>query len=483
MIFALLTLLAALSLAAVAGWFSIIGIMSIYAGAAFHALIMGIVLEAGKLVTTSWLYRNWNYSNWSLKAPLIAFTIALMVATSIGVFGFLSKSHLEQGAGTVDNSAKVERLEQQIAREKSTIADDDKVIAQLDAAINSYIGKDRTDKSIAVRKSQDPQRKQLRADIDAAQKRIDTYSDERLKLQSEVRKLQLDVGPIRYIAELIYGTDGNTDKNIEAAVRVFTLLIVSILDPLAIVLLIAANHTIMRRENEKKENLPSQGLDRPSGYEYISPIGEEISEAPNEGAQTSYYNSASEIRSHVSTSSPEPEENTVHVQVLPEAVGLLDEKEVPTLEKLRAAIVGAAPPSRSSPSYSQISQFTTDETPAQIEPIVEEMVSQEPPQIKSRPQQDAIIREILGNSPHFIPQKVHEEEKPTQVETPAATTAPTATGRHPPEIEEIQQKGQRENALPQEIQGVLISSVSGSPNHKYPKALSWLKEFKRSQNG
>lgn len=252
MIFALLTLLSALSLAGVAGWFSIIGITAIYAGAPFHAIIMGVVLEAGKLVTTSWLYRNWSFTDWKFKTPLIVFTLILMLATSIGVFGFLSKAHLEQGSGTVDNTAKIERLDQQIAREKSTIVDDEKVVGQLDAAINSYIGKDRTDKSVSVRKNQTPQRNQLRADIDAAQKRIDGFSDEKFKLTSEVRKLQLDVGPIRYIAELFYGTEGDGAKNIELAVRMFTLLIVSTLDPLAVILLIAANHTILRRQNEKE---------------------------------------------------------------------------------------------------------------------------------------------------------------------------------------------------------------------------------------
>jgi hypothetical protein len=257
MIFALLTLLTALGLAAVAGWFSIIGVMAIFAAFPMHALIMGIALECGKLVTTSWLYRNWTTAGLSLKAPLIAFTITLMLATSMGVFGFLSKAHLEQGAATVDNSAKVERLDQQIAREKATIEDDSKVIAQLDATINSYLGKDRADRSVAIRKSQAPQRAQLRADIDAAQKRIDAFSDEKMKLQSEVRKLQLEVGPIRYIAELLYGTD-NSEKNIESAVRIFTLLIVSTFDPLAVILLIAANHSLMhlRRKKDEEEQVP-----------------------------------------------------------------------------------------------------------------------------------------------------------------------------------------------------------------------------------
>lgn len=261
MAFALLTLLSALMLAAVADWFSIIGIMAIYATFPIHAIIMGIVLALAKLVTTSWLYRNWAFVNWRLKVPLIGFVLALMVTTSIGTFGFLSKAHLEQGGSTIDNGAKVERLDQQIAREKSVIADDEKVITQLDATINSYIGKDRTDRSLSVRRSQAPQRKQLREDIAGAQKRIDTFSDEKLKLQSEVRKQQLDVGPIRYIAELFYGVATDAGKNIEAAVRVFTLLIVSTLDPLAVILLVAANHTLLRLRDEKKKS-DAEEIDR-----------------------------------------------------------------------------------------------------------------------------------------------------------------------------------------------------------------------------
>jgi hypothetical protein len=257
MIFAFLTLLSALSLATVAGWFSIIGITTIYAGAPLHALIMGVVLECSKLVTTSWLYRNWEHSSLKLKIPLILFTLTLMLTTSIGVFGFLSKSHLEQNAGTIDNGGKIERLDQQISREKSTIADSDKVISQLDATINSFIGKDRADRALAVRRSQASQRKELRSSIEAAQKRIDEYSDEKLKLESEVRKLQLEVGPIRYIAELIYGNETDASKKIESAVKIFTLIIVSTLDPLAVILLVAANQTLMSltKKTEKKEEI------------------------------------------------------------------------------------------------------------------------------------------------------------------------------------------------------------------------------------
>lgn len=257
MVFALLTLLSALSLATVAGWFSIIGITTIYAGAPLHALIMGVVLECSKLVTTSWLYRNWEYSSLKLKLPLVIFTLTLMLTTSIGVFGFLSKSHLEQNAGTIDNGGKIQRLDQQISREKSIIADNDKVILQLDATINSFIGKDRADRALAVRRSQASQRKELRNSIDAAQKKIDEYSDEKLKLESEVRKLELEVGSIRYIAELIHSNEEDSSKKIESAVKIFTLIIVLTLDPLAVILLVAANQTLVSvtKKTKKEEEI------------------------------------------------------------------------------------------------------------------------------------------------------------------------------------------------------------------------------------
>jgi len=482
MIFALITLLAALSLAAIADWFSIIGFIAIYAAAPTHALIMGIVLALAKLVTTSWVYRNWEFADWKLKTPLIGFILALMIATSIGTFGFLSKAHLEQGASTIDNSAKVERLDQQITREKSTISDDEKVITQLDATINSYIEKDRTDKSLAVRKSQAPQRKQLRDDIDASQKRIDAFSDEKLKLQSEVRKQQLDVGPIRYIAELFYGVTEDASKNIEAAVRIFTLLIVSTLDPLAVILLVAANHTIMRRENEKKEKLPPQGIYRQSELHESPTIEEAPSETPNTIAES---DGVEDIETgdtiSVEDTSPPPEENTVHVPILPEAVGLLDEEKVPTLEEFQQHRASVSLPIIRQPNLSRV--MREDSTPirppvASISPPVQDKIRE----IEKPRMQDAIMREVFGSSPHFIPQKVHEEEKLAQVETPTTTAEapPPETRGQASEIKKIQQEGQGENVTPPEVQGVLINSVSRGSDHKYPKALSWLTEFKRT---
>ena len=464
MTFALLTLLSALSLAAVADWFSIIGFMAIYAASPLHALIMGIVLALAKLVTTSWLYRNWKFINWRLKFPLIGFVLALMIATSIGTFGFLSKAHLEQTGGTIDNGAKVERLEQQITREKSVIADDEKVITQLDATINSYIGKDRTDKSLAVRKSQTPQRKQLRDDIDASQKRIDTFSDEKLKLQSEVRKQQLDVGPIRYIAELFYGVAADAGKNIEAAVRIFTLLIVSTLDPLAVILLVAANHTLLRLRDEKKK-YDSEEIDG------VPKSGSIVADVPIKVVKEA----AQDIKSPAKTST-----NT-------EIRKVINEEEDTVLENIQLnRSVDAPLPVIRQPSYSRVSSGEdTNRIPTSIATEILDEIQEEP-----------VNTTIQESAPHFIPQKLNEEEKNIQAtdeseyirEDILAVHTDTKTDVTPhTEAEKTEEIFEARPGIIKELAQNDTTSVAepvapGTKN-RYPTALSWLAEFKRTQNG
>jgi len=505
MIFALLTLLTALGLAAVAGWFSIIGVMAIYAGAPMHALVMGVILEAGKLVTTSWLYRNWNYSDWKLKVPLIGFTLALMLATSIGVFGFLSKSHLEQGAKTIDNGPKVERLEQQIAREKAIIADNEKVIGQLDATINSYLGKDRADRSVVIRRSQAPQRKQLKDEIDAANKRIDTFSEEKFKLQSELRELELEVGPIRYIAELIYGAENNSTKNIEGAVKIFTLLIVSTLDPLAVILLVAANHSIMRRQNEKKEDdkeTASGGFVELDKQE-DSAITSKHSQPANGKSDASF---TPEI---IEGSATVRQEAEVHKPFLPEIVETIDEAEKtlnnqggeisPDIQResdsdpiaiIREILKEKSYTTANSDATEEVRKVGEKVTPAIIRSPIPSKVVFDSPKTETTPstneagvpwgQQDAVIREILGSSPHFIPQKINEEEKLIQVEASTAKTDTENSTSKAQEALQMDQEGQGKDQTAQIISRLHISPPSATKSHKYPKALSWLREFTRT---
>lgn len=538
MIFALLTLLSALSLAAVAGWFSIVGFMAIYAGAPMYALIMGVVTEAAKLVTTSWLYRNWDHASWKLKAPLLYFTIALMVATSIGVFGFLSKAHLEQTAGTLDNSSKIESLNYQIDREKAIVADNEKVIAQLDATVNSFLGKDRADRSLSVRKSQAPQRKQLRDDIAASQKRIDELNAEKFKLESEVRALQLEVGPIRYIAELIYGVEENSNKNIEAAVRIFTLLLVSTLDPLAVILLIAANHTLIRLRNEKnkktEEEEPRGPDNNPRGTSQSEPFsGKEAYTDTKEPVIPDYTEKIAEARSII-------EEEAKIPAPLPEApVGLLNEEEtivakdikdnaihevvpplpidvqtVPEIEELPADRTLDIEPTElqrtiqveeikddtlekffSVPKNIPVS-FVRSPGPTKVveQDVVVPPTDPEPPvttqqTITPWAQQETVLRELLGATPHFVPKKVNEEETPEGLATKDAKIQPqtdtsdsSQTESHTEEVYQGSPPEDTETGDDTSDSSVEIRDSDPSAADKYPKALSWLREFKGPEN-
>ena len=387
----IITFLTSLAIACVAGWFSIAGLMAVFAGAAMPALVMGAVLEVGKLVTASWVYNNWEYATWQLKVPLVTFTIILMFITSMGIFGFLSKAHLEQGASTVDNADKIARLDQQIAREKSTIDDDEKVIGQLDGAIASYLGKDRADKSVSVRKSQEPQRKQLRDDMKAAQARIDDFSNQKQQLQSEVRKVQLEVGPVRYIAELIYGSADEGNKNLESAVRLVILIIVSTFDPLAVILLIAANSSLERIRREKKkarEKIEEQLVEEDKGAIVVPP----------EVAIKDYVEPVSEPMPVFDPVSFEEPEKIQESDVMPE--GHIDRliEEIKSMPKMEEPQVDFDIPVFEEPAVKEELPVVTP-----VEDIVEVPEVKEVPHVN-----EAIMREIFGFTPHFVPAGINE---------------------------------------------------------------------------
>ena len=239
----LLTLAMALAISGVAAWYSIAGLIAIFSGATTSIIIMGGVLEAGKLVTASWLYRNWNQVPFLLKSYLTSAVVVLMFITSMGIFGFLSKAHLEQSisvGGT--NDLQIENLERQIARQQSIVADSETVLSQLDAQVQTLIDYDRIrgpSGSIATRQGQAEERQALNETIDAAYVRIEELQTDLAPLKQEKLAIEVEVGPLKYIAELIYGDQAR--DFLDEAVRWVILLIVFVFDPLAVLLLIAAN--------------------------------------------------------------------------------------------------------------------------------------------------------------------------------------------------------------------------------------------------
>tara|TARA_R110000803_G_scaffold2544_6_gene8660 strand:- start:6865 stop:7980 length:1116 start_codon:yes stop_codon:yes gene_type:complete len=248
---AILTLLVALSISIVAAIFSIAGLAAIFAAAKIPIIVMGSVLEVGKLVTAVWLHRYWKEAPILLRSYLTVAVIVLMFITSMGIFGYLSKAHIDQTIGTSDNSVFITQIDNKIGRQQKRIDTSEEVISQLDQAVQTLISYDRIrgpEGSIAVRESQKPERAQLNSIVDSASDTIAELQTERSALSREQIILEAEVGPIKYIAELIYGDA--EPALLEKAVRWMILMIIFVFDPLAILMIIAANMTLM--ENRKK---------------------------------------------------------------------------------------------------------------------------------------------------------------------------------------------------------------------------------------
>ena len=326
MIFGLLVLFTALTISGVAIYYSVAGLVAIFAAAAVPIIIMGTSLEIGKLVTALWLHRNWKRAKWWLKGYLSIAVIVLMFITSMGIFGFLSKAHIEQNLASDTVTQRIEILENKILAEEKYIErqnetidriqnkdknsnnrfDKDIAIEQkkiddayarlevLDKDVEAFTsnnkgwgGTGRVKQGLALKEKQAPERAALLKQIEKAQEkidqirskndqsldkidvqiadveknimnannRIDGYILEIEPLKGDVMKLESEVGPIRYIAEFIYGEEA--DRNLlEEAVRWVIITIIFVFDPLAVLLLIASQYHFMWRHEDKYGKLP-----------------------------------------------------------------------------------------------------------------------------------------------------------------------------------------------------------------------------------
>lgn len=360
MLFGILTLITALAIAGVAAWFSIAGLMIFFGGMPMSIAIMAGTLEVGKLLTASWLYRYWSETSFALKTYLTTAVVVLMLITSAGIYGYLSKAASDVSSNGAVAFAEVERVDGLILRQENKIAIiEDRILsiggsvdvsesikqqetirdgawervqgdidfangqiqrlrdqlAVLDKAVNDLRNKgvevitteeggflqgdtkqtiDYVSQANDLYTQQEDQRADIKADIDKQQDNIDAYrlqaqntindanaeinrlrntssnqqdaniekvngfnadidliynniailKDEKFEAESIVRDLDREIGPIKYVAELLYGS---SDQSVmDKAVRIFILLFVFVFDPLAIMLLIAANQTLLR---------------------------------------------------------------------------------------------------------------------------------------------------------------------------------------------------------------------------------------------
>mgnify|MGYP003332635028 CR=1 FL=1 len=260
-IFIAILFLAALAISLTSGYFSIVGLMDIFPGGGWSILIMGVALELAKLVTASWVYRYWNTSRLLLKAYFILAVILLSTITSMGIFGYLSKAHIEQNITTGNKTLQISVLNSRITNEQKRIADAEAMIQQLDQAVTSLTKFDRirgANGAIATRQNQAAERKALRQIIDEATRNTDALEQEKYTLESTQLALEADVGPVKYIAELFYGN--NDASSVDRAVRILIIILMCVFDPLAILLVVATNISLQEHATPPKKDLTLQDV-------------------------------------------------------------------------------------------------------------------------------------------------------------------------------------------------------------------------------
>lgn len=281
MAFSIITFITSLLIAGIAAYFSIAGLMAIFSGAAMAVAVMAGSLELGKLVTASWLYRNWKETKWLLKSYLTVAVVVLMFITSLGIFGYLSKAHSDQSLVSGGAVEQVALFDEKIKYQREIIDTNQKVIAQMDDVVNQTLSRTTdakgAERALQVRRGQSRDRQRLVTEISTAQAEIQKLNEQRAPLAVELKKVESEVGPIKYVAALIYGD--NPEANLmERAVRWMIILLVVVFDPLAVALLIAANQSMSRHKNKSKPE------DDPDGTKSTEPLNDSTNTTDTSGA-------------------------------------------------------------------------------------------------------------------------------------------------------------------------------------------------------
>jgi hypothetical protein len=292
-------LVSGLTVSAVAIYYSVAGLVAIFSAAVIPIIVMGVALEISKLAGTVWLKQNWSRAPYFIRAYLLAAIAILMIITSMGIFGFLSKAHSDQSLVSGDVQSKIAVYDEKIKTSKDNIEANRKALRQMDEAVDQVMGRSQdekgADKAVQLRRSQQKERVRLQSEIATEQKNVAAISEERAPIAAEVRKVEAEVGPIKYIAAFIYGD--NPDANIlEKAVTWVIIIIVVVFDPLAVILLLASQYSFQWFRKQEEET--PEVVDEPIPEE-IAP--EEESIPPRfEPAATAYwpFPSAYKLQTH-----------------------------------------------------------------------------------------------------------------------------------------------------------------------------------------
>lgn len=311
MMFGYLTLFTALILSLSAAVYSVLGLTAIFAAAFWPIVILGGSLEFGKIVTTLWLHKYWDRAELQYKVYLSFAVVVLMLLTSMGVFGFLSKAHLDQAVPSGDVAAKVQIFDDKIRTQQDNIKAARAALTQMDAAVDQTMSRSTTeqgaDKAANLRRSQARERTALQNDISKAQTEISKLQEQRAPIASEMRKVEAEVGPIKYIAALIYGD--NPEANLlEKAVRWVIILIVIVFDPLALTLLLAATKTF---EWERGANVFATKRRPDNGTlteDQLKQINDALYDAQDKKELDEFFDRAKQTAQRIDTGTYEPPE-------------------------------------------------------------------------------------------------------------------------------------------------------------------------------
>jgi Tfp pilus assembly protein PilO len=261
---AYLALFSGLFLSLVAEYYSILGLTSIFSAAVIPVVIMGIALGLGKISATLWLKQNWSIAPWSMRIYLFTAIIVLMIVTSMGIFGFLSKAHSDQSLVSGDVQGKIAIYDEKIKTAKENIEANRKQLKQMDEAVDQVMGRSQdekgADKAVSIRKAQSRDRSAVAKDIEANQKLIATLNDQAAPIRAEVRKVEAEVGPIKYIAQFVYG-EAN-EGLLEKAVTWVIIILIVVFDPMAVILLLASQISFQRFREQEEEQAVQDWFDQ-----------------------------------------------------------------------------------------------------------------------------------------------------------------------------------------------------------------------------
>jgi hypothetical protein len=291
MVLAFITFFSGLAISAVAIYYSVIGLAAIFAAAVIPIIIMGTILEVSKLVAAWWLKANWHRAPFLLKSYMLLAVVVLMLITSMGIFGFLSKAHTEQSVPVGDNQAKIQIIDERIAIEQEVIEQARRDLVILNQQIERFSELGAVTRGVNARNQQREERDALNTQITEAQTKISELRVERAPFAASLRAIEAEVGPIKYIAKLIYG-DATDANMLEQAVVWIIIVIVFVFDPLAVLLLLASQMSFKwareERELRSEQNAMVPIVDdttedsdvKPISNDDVQPVAEPVEPEP-----------------------------------------------------------------------------------------------------------------------------------------------------------------------------------------------------------